>query len=558
MENKKKFRRKVGMILGLIGGVILLLFLGFFIYFIKNIEEKSKKFLIESVRKSTDDLYRLDIRTVRINLLKKQIAAYDIQLNVNEERLLASADTEIDAHYHLFAEKIEISADHFIAAFRQKSELSLEKLEIIHPEISVYPRNIAKKEGLSPERERHRILPSFIHGLTLKEINIVEGSFQQFVSQNSDSLFFSIDGLNFYIQTLYLNAQDSNSNAPLFEKVQMKFRKTTCHINNYQIELENLKVSDHDYRNFTIDTLIVMPDYNKYIFPQKVRLPTAAEVVVSGISIVGMNIEEILYRHELIIDTILISDYQVNTFKDKNIPPTPVVKPLFSEMLLNLSMPLKIGKVIVEQGNIHHEEIAEGKSAIGKVLFNNFRGVISNVTNRIDTVQNYCTADVYGKVYNTGDITIHYSFSIDPSNTQYHLSGKIKNLNLGEVNAISEAAANMKIKSGEISELTFSMSANDKTASLDMLMLYQDFEISLLKANHEKNRWLISELANDFILLRSNPKGKHEAREIKQLHLRRQPYYFQFNHIWNTLFEGIKISIGLGPKEQKMINKHQK
>lgn len=557
MPVKKEPKKRIRIIIGSIVAALLIGVFSFILLFLKNIEEKSTQFLTESVRKHSNDRYTLEIKKTKINIVKMSAVLQDVDLKINEEYAAIDTNAPPSVHYRVKAKEIKLSAQHIFTALWKKSELVIDKLEIVDPEISMTPLKNGSVDSLFRKSDSHRVFPSFVHGFTLKEIAVSNGTFKRYKMENPDEVFFKVDGINLLLHTFYFNLQDTASQAKtLFDRLHFESNRAACSINDYEIAIEGIGL-DEETKMLSIDTLSIIPIFNKYIFPEKTRRPTAAELVAHDILISRLHVEELFFHHQLFLDSVVVGGYKVNTFKNKNVPPTPNIKPLFSEMVWKISFPMKIDKIIVNNGTIHHEEIAKGKEAIGKVQFHNFGGVVTNITNIQDGFLEECVANIHGEVYESGELHLRYSTAIDSTTTRYSLSGELQNLELSEANAISEAAANIQIESGVISDLSFSISADHQKASIKMLMLYQDFEISLLRPDHEKKRRLISEIANDFVIINANPKGKKAPREAKETMLR-NPYYFQINHIWNTILLGIEKSIGLGEKELKLMQKQKK
>lgn len=557
MLEKKQSRKKIWIIVASIVAALLAGILIFLLFFLKNIEEKSSRFLTENVRKHTNDRYTLEIKKTKINILEMTVILQDIDLKINEEYIAIDTHKHPLAYYRVKAKSIKLTAQHFFTTLRKKSELLIDKLEIVEPEISMFPLKNGQADTLFRKSDSHRVLPAFVHGFTMKEIVVSNGTFKRHTMESPEEVFFRVDGINLLLHTLYFNLQDTVSQGKtLFEKLHFDSNNATCSINDYEIQAEGIRLDD-ETRMLSVDTLAIMPIYNKYIFPGKTHRPTAAEIVAHDILIASLHVEDFFFHHQLFIDSVVIGGYKANIFKNKNVPPTPNIKPLFSEMIWNIQFPMKIEKIMVHNGTIHHEEMGKGKKEIGKVQFTNFGGVITNVSNIQDSPTGECVADIHGEVYKSGKLQLRYSMPIDSTTTQYHLNGKLRNLELPEANVISEAAANIQIESGSISDLSFSISANHESATINMLMLYQDFKISLLRPNHEKKRRFISEIANDFVIIDANPKGKKAPRNASAT-VKRNPYYYQINHIWNTILLGIERSIGLGDKELKMMQKQKK
>ena len=119
------------------------------------------------------------------------------------------------------------------------------------------------------------------------------------------------------------------------------------------------------------------------------------------------------------------------------------------------------------------------------------------------------------------------------------------------MNDIAMPLGLLKIEKGTVSKFSVKMTGNETSASGDVLMLYNDFKISLYKKEQgEKEldkKGLIGFFANAFVIKNDNPK-KDEAPRHPQASFQRDPQKGFFNLVWKTALTGVLETVGANPK----------
>lgn len=111
--------------------------------------------------------------------------------------------------------------------------------------------------------------------------------------------------------------------------------------------------------------------------------------------------------------------------------------------------------------------------------------------------------------------------------TEWWLEGKIKRM------------------ADEVVFLDFRIASNTWQSQINMLFLYEDLKVRLLKEKdgEVKVRSFLTTLANGILLIKNNPgsKGERKAEATAE----RDVYRSQFNYLWRSLLAGLKKTIGL-------------
>lgn len=546
------------MIFGMIFLAILLVAGITVVIFINNIEKKTYDFLVKEVQQGTDGLYVFSPGKINISLTKGSITMKEPSLQCDTVKLAELIELKRNPKiiYDIHLKEISLKTDGLLSIYKQK-RLNVDLLEVDDPIIKItqYHHGV-----VHPDSARHhadsttRLFPSFIHGVALNEILIKNASFQYRVEEHGGKTVFAGEGINIDAKNLDVNSFFKISkDLPNLKSLTCSFDDLTYYMKSYTIKAHHI---DLDMNNFAllVGSWEVIPKYNKHDFAYKAGMPARAECSGSKISLWGIDFYALLTEQNIYADSLIINDFTLSNYKNKNVSPTPVTKPLFQEMVQQLPMQLDIPMVFIKNGHVTHEELGKNRLEAGKIEFVNISGTIDGLTNIVRSKDQYMTITAHGKILKSSSMFAEMRLPVDPKNEIFTFRADVSNPDLMNLNYFIEPTAHMSIESGASERIKFSITGNSKVAHIEMLLLYNDLELAILKADSEKKRWLLSELANDLILIANNPeKGKKERVGKGVAH--RDPHLYQFNYLWLTIFEGIKESVGFTHKKQEMIYK---
>lgn len=123
----------------------------------------------------------------------------------------------------------------------------------------------------------------------------------------------------------------------------------------------------------------------------------------------------------------------------------------------------------------------------------------------------------------------------------FTLDAQLGTLNAKSLNPLLKPMALAEINEGNISKLTYHLNATNTTASGNLLLVYDNLSIKLLKKDEDKNKYktkLLPTLAAGLVLKDSNPKdGKTRMGTVTYP---RDTNRSIFNLMWKSLFSAIK------------------
>lgn len=135
------------------------------------------------------------------------------------------------------------------------------------------------------------------------------------------------------------------------------------------------------------------------------------------------------------------------------------------------------------------------------------------------------------------------NFSLQDTSEQFTVNGQLGSLAMNQLNTLTEPLANLSIQNGRIDTLIFNITGNKHSSAVDLILLYNDFEIELIKDHDSqiRQRRLLSEAINDWVVYSSNPQ--YGTTRIGTGTTNRDPYKSQFNYLWKSLWPGLKSTL---------------
>jgi hypothetical protein len=264
-------------------------------------------------------------------------------------------------------------------------------------------------------------------------------------------------------------------------------------------------------------------------------------LVFNNIVLSGVNTKRLLSNQELEVEQASLQPI-IKIFNDRTLPPDSGSKvgKYPQQSLLQLKYPLYIHSVQIKSGTVSYREKAVKSELTGNVFFSNINATLSNVTNIPERIKksNLLKLHATAKFLGAGELETDWQFPLNAGNGAFAIKGKLKVMNAVTLNTIIEPLAMASVKEGTIDALTFAIDGTDTKATGDILFLYKNLKMELLKKGDEeelKKKGLLSLLANTLI--------KNENSNLtnkKTLIYERDTARSFFNLVWKTVFTGVK------------------
>lgn len=214
------------------------------------------------------------------------------------------------------------------------------------------------------------------------------------------------------------------------------------------------------------------------------------------------------------------------------------------QMLAKVELPVHIKMLEVKNGSISYRERGRISTQTGNVFFSNVNGVITNITNIKEQLakNNIMTVNASGKFLGIAHLTTVWKMPVGSTNGAFTASGTCGPFDATKLNPITRPLGMAAIESGNIKSMRFGMSGDDYRSKGDLVLIYDDLKIKLLKNTGEKKpdiktKDVTSFIANLFMRDKNPSNGKTRAAEIAFERDTRKSF---FNLLWKSIFQGAK------------------
>ncbi len=276
---------------------------------------------------------------------------------------------------------------------------------------------------------------------------------------------------------------------------------------------------------------------------------------VNNISLSGVNIKKLLRNRVLEVDKASFQPI-IKVFNDKTLPPDTRSKIGMypHQSLVKLDFPFYIKTASISNGSVSYRERAAKSALVGNVFFSNVNGTILNITNIPDRIKAnpLLTVKASAKFLGEGNITTLWQLPLNTLNTAngaFQIEGQAQKMNALTLNPIIEPLGMASVKQGSIDKVTFNINGSNTKAAGEILFLYQDLKVEILKKEEDdkqmKKKGLVTLLANTFI----KNENKNPANSKTASYERDITKSF-FNLVWKTIYAGVK-NTALGKKEKE-------
>lgn len=283
------------------------------------------------------------------------------------------------------------------------------------------------------------------------------------------------------------------------------------------------------------------------------------DVKVDNVTLSGIDFTTYFIEKELNASLLSVKNVNLLNYKNQKIEIEHNIMPFIYEGLYKVPVVFNIDSLDVTNFNVVYEELPKNGTEAGKIFFTEMNGRISDFTNKATSQNHHMTLLADGKLMGTGHFTAEWAIPADSAIDHFRLKAKLSDFNLQDLNQLITPLAPARVESGIVRDLTFSTDATSKGATVDMLFLYNNLHISVLKNQNGlliENK-LISRAANA-VLKKDNPDIKRgKARKPRQIRseIVRDPYHSTFNYFWQILQPPVVESVGVSQGKQNFMKK---
>ncbi len=557
-------KKRVYTILLVLGLLMLLAGIASYVY-TQRIKPLVKAEIKAFIERSTQHLYRVEFSSLSFNLWTGSAYVSDIKFfpDTLVYKQQIEAETAPNNLYYIELEKLSIERFRPLSMIFKK-EAKIKRIVFEQPNIQMFNKQFNFNDSLPP---KPRISPYAYISKFLKSLQIQEIYFQnasvKYINNNAEiPEVDSISKLNVKLKDWLIDPQSAtdSSRIYLFKDVHIgldDYRFATAdslyYVNVKQLDFA-LKAGLLHIKQFSLE-----PRYSTFVFGALAGFSRDRYIVkLNDLQVHGINLPAYISKRHFLARYVQISDGLVQVENDNRFPNKTNDKTgRFPHQLLQaLKVKIGVDSIAVNNIDVSYGEFDRDSQQSGKITFEKTKGVLRQVGNM--GTNPLMEAQLESYVMGQGKLLVNFIFDrLDPKGA-FTYQGILTNLDGRTLNQLIKPLGMLQVNRGEIKELTFDIKANADKATGSLNFKYNDLSVALMKKEAGNDRLVrqrfLSFLANNLVIYSDNPN--HNGKFTRaQINFKRKRTASFFNFIWKSLFQGVKISVGISPAKELEIQR---
>jgi hypothetical protein len=321
----------------------------------------------------------------------------------------------------------------------------------------------------------------------------------------------------------------------------------------YIVRIGSLNVTAPE-KKMTINDISLRSRYSRKEYQQRLT-HQKEQYNFSTPSITIRNIDWWALMHDdiFVADELVMSGGALKIYLDRSLPrPKSKMGNFPHQLLMKLPFKIDVAKAGVKRFDITYEEYNPKSGDTGSVKFNDINISLTGVTNlAVQRKKKKQTVVTGSALFKNTPVKAKFIFDLmDYKSGRFSASFSTEHFEGHLVNDISQPLGLVKVEKGRVDKLHVTMQGDEHKARGKVLMLYNDFKISIYEneKNKEKldKRKFLGFLVNSFVIKDNNPSGNNAPRN-PDAESKRNPQTGFFNLVWKTTLNGILKTVGANP-----------
>lgn len=559
---------KKALIIG--GGILVALGIGLFFYlktrkltdFNPLIREKLQSLVIQN----SDSLYRLNFDTLIADVIDSRLIVSKISVTPDTavlQKMREAGNAPKDVFKISLDSLVVDGLD--IADFSSDKNVDLNVLYIRQPSVEVFHIKAPKEDSANSPKLgtlRTRIAKRVNH-VAVTKLRILDMDVQVHTLMNDTVQKTSrFKNVNFLLDDVLIDSVAANdstrfmySRQALISLQDLKFRtKDSLYVIGLDSITVNASAKSVLINNFTIAPNGTNAEFrNKLKFIKERYTGRFKTVELKQISWWSIASSEYFKANE-----IHMSDGRLEVFTDRSLPPFPKSKVgnFPHQLLMKSPVPIDVRKLKVTNFDLSYQEYNPKTKERGEVAFKDINGTLENITNdpALIAANNIMKLDASAKPMGEGQLDAIFKFYLDKAREGiFSVDAFLHPMDGRVFDKATRPLGSFGVKKAGIKGMDIHVDGTNYNGRGTIVFKYDELEIEALKQEDDKlkKRGLLSFIANNFVLIPSNPE--------KNVPLRKESAYYQrdihksfFSIIWKTMLIGIMKTVGFDQGVKKV------
>lgn len=477
------------------------------------LESAVKNELSKYIRTDQDRVYDIALEDIRINIWKGNFLARGIYINPRSDSLFHNNVTSF----------FTIKLDTFlikglnIRDLLLKKKLNMDRVELIAAKSKFYQdTTVAYREKKKNSVPLKDILSREFRSASVEQFNFRNASFAYYNLHDTIQEFFA-DSISLRITSLFIDTATMNKRIPIaYREMDFGFKHLEfTSMKYYSIGIGSFKILSGE-NTLNINDFRLIPKYSKEQFSQRIPYETDwYDLNTSHIQLIGFDRDMFENNNTLSVDTLTILQPEVMIFRDKHVKDPPFkYKKLLGSLIMDLPVKIHFPYVTLSEGYLTYQEISETGRLPGEVSLSELSVRADNLTNVPAFLgrDSILSVTLNASLNSEGALHLGMDIIIPDKNNRFSVTGSLGSMPLASFNSFIENNLFISVESGDIKMMTYEFTCNDDRSNGIMDFEYCDLKGNLIDQKKEKDKKLVSALANT-IVRNNNVRG---SRKYKQ------------------------------------------
>jgi hypothetical protein len=504
--------------------------------------------IAQAFTKKTDNLYRLHYDQIQMDELKGTLQIRNIEILADTDAHNKAAST--------YLRSLSIPELNILGVKTPKALLGKQiegrTVELINPTIELEMDNLPIDSGLA--LTNLPIYKEVLGNFLQMKFDSIQVSHANLRVRNSRTkmIAYEADNISLLFSDLLIDSTTSrDSSRFLFSKnfdLTCEAFKFPTNDKQYRFSVDSIHFSSRK-NALQIAKIHIAPLLSEEVFVRTFRMDRF-DFLLEGIQLLHINLNS-LKNEQIEADQLVINRSSFKIFWDLAYSSDTLTRKHMypQKQIQGLPIPILIRKIVFVHSFVEYREQNPRSDSSGRLQFTQAHATITNFTNRFPDVSrnNKCTILFYAKLLNKVAVHAKVTLLLKQPNGNFTFQGYSDNVDARELNPLSVPMGMIRIEKGDIKKCQFYFDANDSISDGKILILYHDLKISPLRKNKNETKYsskIFSGLASDLIIRKSNP-GNNKTERGSTVHYKWVDTKSFLNVIWNSIFIGIKETMGL-------------
>lgn len=554
MSILKKYKR-------LLLAIVAVILLGILANFL--ITNAINKKVQDLLSKADIENYTVSVKHVRFNLFDRSLLIRDFLFSPEDSAMIELKDGVLERHAlnKISATRIQLKGVHLLPLIFSR-DIRVNKLlvdDLLYQKF--INKNIPATENESGEIKLDSIRIEGLNGLELDRMKF-DNLKVQLIDLENGEITFQNDPIQFEMSGFRLEKVGPQHFRPMPVKDVFDIRGIRVDFaeKNYSFSIDGINV-DLQQGLTVISGVALTPMIPKEELAASYPFNTEVYTIsMESLSMHGFNWRKAFEGNGYFIDSINISGFLVDIYKDKRKPFNEQKRPKFLyDRLKQMKTPLRIQRISTENSGLSYEEHLENKDLHLKVNMSDMSLQLDNVTSIRTFRQEPLRIESRSKLMGKADLRVHLVLPLKDNESTFYFAGTLGPSRMKYYDSAIIPALGLKVLNGDIDSMTFEAQANHQSSSGNMTLLYHDMEAEVFKLGERDTEksgflsWSVNQLIH-----RSNPGNNGHVR-VAAMQAERVEYKGMGNYLWKTLQSGIVNTVApFGTSPEKAAKKEER